>query len=83
MEGSAWSLALILVSALSTLAHRDATLEPRTFGIEVVEAVLLKLRVSEIFETENGLLRRIALVESNFGDNAVFYPEGTVNIDTW
>lgn len=47
----------------------DATLIPDTGGCEVIEAVLTKIEAAEIFDEDNGFLRRLAYVETRAGQS--------------
>ncbi len=51
----------------------DLTLVPREKGSDVVLAVVAKIECSEVFPTDNRLLRRIAYVESKDGTDSDAY----------
>ncbi len=49
----------------------DLTLVPREKGSDVVLAVVAKIECSEVFPTDNRLLRRMAYVESKDGPTVI------------
>jgi hypothetical protein len=70
------NLAWLCVLSLSSSAE-DLTLEPRTRGQDVVEAVITKLDNSGIFGSDRRFLMRIAWVETKFGQDNDTYSGGT------
>ena len=55
---------------------KDSTIEAGTRGIQVVDATLAKLLQHNTFTSDQGLLRRIACVESTYGTDADTYRDG-------
>lgn len=66
---------LVLSSILGIWAI-DKTLEPETKGEDVVCEVINKIANSAIFPWDNKMLRRIAYVESKFGEDRRTYRPG-------
>jgi len=64
---------IVLVQILSIFCAKDATIEPKAAGRDVVDAVIFKLKRSEIFVEDRRLLVRIAYVESKFGNDPNTY----------
>ena len=62
-----FSLTLLYIS--SSLQAEDKTLEDKAKGHDVVCAVIKKITDSGIFPDDKGILRRIAWVESKFGND--------------
>jgi hypothetical protein len=54
----------------------DATLEERTSGWDVADAVVRKIRRSGIFQSDQNFVRRVGYVETSFGeDDKTYRPE--------
>jgi hypothetical protein len=56
----------ILLTAVAS--QTDLTLEPKAKGVDVVTACLRKMKRLGAFPDDYGFIRRVALVESSFGD---------------
>ena len=54
----------------------DRTLEDGAVGLDVVEVTIKKIKDSQIFPDDNGIMKRIAYVESKFGENSTVYGHG-------
>ena len=66
-------LALSLLLACAKCQGLDLTIQEGTNGSAVVSACLSRLRDSEIFPSDNEMLRRIAYVETGDGNNPDTY----------
>lgn len=64
-------IALIVCCISVTLklsqAQQDLTLEPEASGTDVTFAAIGRIQISQVFPTDNRLLRRVAYVESRDG----------------
>lgn len=67
---------VIFLSFLSCTWATDKTLVPETKGEDVVCAVINKIENSLIFTGDHKMLRRIAYVESKFGEDRNTYRKG-------
>ena len=76
---------LLLLTTLPVVSGqgRDDTREINTSGQDVVEASVSQIIVSEIFENDSGLLRRIACVESTYGTDPDTYNDGSYHGGIW
>lgn len=75
MAGTNCQLLIIILGVISQVvlpvsAAVDATLQPKANGVDVVRATIRKIHNSCIFPNDFGFLLRIALVESNFGQDS-------------
>ena len=69
-------LGLLIFFLTQTLAQVDQTIEPKAFGKDVTEVTLSLIEESTIFPEDYFLLRRIAHVESAFGEHGdTFRPD--------
>ena len=64
------------------MQSQDLTLQSGASGVDVVDATILKIdSVSadgDLLQNDLGFLKRIALVESNFGDEVGQYEDGGI-----
>ena len=59
---------------------KDLTLDPGSKGVDVVDAILVKINSAseEGLKNDFGFLKRIALVESNFGEATPIHKKGGI-----
>ena len=70
---------IVVISVLLSIARcqgQDLTTQPGTNGSAVVSACISRIEYSGIFTSDNEMLRRIAYVETNNGNNADTYQNG-------
>ena len=70
---------VIVLSVLFGIVHcqgQDLTTQPGTSGNAVVSACISRIEQSGIFTSDNEMLRRIAYVETNDGNDADTYRSG-------
>ena len=70
---------IVVLSALLAIAHcqgQDLTTQPGANGSAVVSACISRIEQSGIFTSDNEMLRRIAYVETNNGNDADTYRSG-------
>ena len=72
-------LIIILLNICLTYGKTDKTLEKKATGNDVVDAVIQKIKDLGVFHDDNGIMRRIAYVESKFGiDPDTFTTDGGI-----
>ena len=67
---------LFVLLCTASSQSQDRTIEAGTSGTSVVTACISRIRQSQIFSSDNELLRRIAYVETSDGNDAETYRDG-------
>lgn len=70
------ALLCVILCAAAPGHSVDKTLEPKAHGRDVVEAVVDRIQKSNVFSDDKDYLRRVAYVESRFGDHSSTYRSG-------
>lgn len=68
---------IFLLARLFNIAQGiDQTLEEKTLGADVTDAVVRKITRTGIFSLDQGFFRRVAFAETAFGEDSKTYRDG-------